>query len=105
MEKITTIHSSQTLPKRRLTFRSSFAYDPSVSIGELIVHTQYDSARAIADAIIKEPKFYDVKLEAGYGTVTANAIVITEEEYNELCMYHFKKGLEHYRYSTSMWDK
>jgi hypothetical protein len=88
----------------RLRFQTQFAAHQHESIGEIIHILRSKVARELAEKIVREDKFFVVKIDQGYGHHRVDCIVMTEQEYADKLNSQFEKGLQHAQGFMPTWE-
>lgn len=91
----TTIHSTDDPPPRKLAVKAQFAVRDAIPDGAVISILRDNAARDIAQKIIDESKFFEVKIDKMFGVLRADVIVLTEQEYVDLMRNQFRKGVDY----------
>lgn len=92
-----TLYDSKELPGRRLQQRAVIA-TPSYyySLGDVIVETQRKLIQELATTLVNEEKYVKLIPDNGqFVELYADVIILTSDEYLQLCKQKFKEGLEH----------
>ena len=92
---MTPIASIEKPQQCELHVRQQFAISQHESNAEVIHILRQKTARMLAEKIMDDPRFYELKIEGAYGTLRTDIIVITVDEYFDLCRRKFKDGMEH----------
>lgn len=91
---MTPIATTKDVPLE-LHVRQQFAISKHESNGEIIHLLTQKTARMLAEKIIAEPRFFDLKIEGSYGTLRSDVIVMTTDEFFDWSRRKFREGAEH----------
>lgn len=102
---MTPITDSNNLPPVRLVMIQQFATHQHMSPGEILHLTRTKIARELAEKIIREDKFFELKMIGEYGSLRTDCIVMTQQEYADFAREKFKQGLQHAQGFMPVWEK
>lgn len=96
-----TIFDTLKLPERNLHVRQMVALDYHMDVGGAIRVVKENMARNIATMILDDKTFFWERPVKAADLITleygADCIVLTREEYTQLCREAFAQGVEHAR--------
>ena len=102
---MTPIYDQNTVDKFvRLSVNSQFAVHQHESFGEVLSVIKEQQARKLAQKIQIEKKFFDLKIDSGYGTLRSSIIVMTDQELADLLREQFRKGVDHAQGFMPTWE-
>jgi hypothetical protein len=78
-----------------LHVRQQFAISTHESNGEVIHILTQKTARMLAEKIMAEKRFFDLKIEGSYGTLRTDVIVMTVDEFFAWSHRKFREGFDH----------
>lgn len=91
-----TLYDSKELPGRRLQQRATITTSAYHSLGDVIVETQRKLIQELATTLVNEEKYVKLIPDNGqFVELYADVIILTSDEYLQLCKQKFKEGLEH----------
>ena len=95
------VTSLEDLPKCRLSVKTVLA--PGRYPGDLEIQTAKDNMRrSLAAKMLEQEKLFSVSLsQDGFMTVRADIVVMTAEQFGDLMIAQFKKGVDHGLYYST----
>jgi len=102
---MTPISDSNNIPPLRLSMVQQFATHEHESLGEVMHIVRSRIASRLAEKIVREAKFFELKLDGGYGTMRTDIIVMTQQEYADFAREKFKQGVQHAQGFMPTWEK
>lgn len=91
---MTPIYDTNDVPLR-LHINQQFAVHQQEDTGFVLHMLREKNARFLAQKILENEKFFDLKIERGYGELQSSVIVMTEKEYADKLQSQFKAGALH----------
>lgn len=101
---MTPIYDTNDVPLR-LHIQQQFATHQHEELDAVVRILREKNSRLLAQKILDEKKFFDLKIERGYGSLRSSVIVMTEEEYAAKLESQFKAGLRHAQGFMPTWEK
>lgn len=91
---MTPIVSTKDVPLE-LGVRQQFSISRHESTHEVTHILTQKMARMLAEKIIAESRFFELKIEGSYGTLMSDVIVMTRDEFFDLALKKFREGVDH----------
>lgn len=101
---MTPIYDTNDVPLR-LHVQQQFATHQHEELDAVLRILKEKSARMLAQKILDDKKFFDLKIERGYGSLRSSVIVMTEQEYADKLQSQFKAGALHAQGFMPKWEK
>lgn len=103
---MTPIYDQHTIDQfLQLHVNAQFSAHQHESFGELLFKLKEQQARKLAQQILNEKKFFDLKIDAGYGTLRSDVIVMTSQELADFSRKQFRKGVDHAQGFMPTWEQ
>ena len=90
---LTPISGHESVPLK-LQINQQFAIQRE-PVGRVISVLRENSARMLAQKVMGEEKFFDLKVEQTFGNLRVDVVVMTQKEYADLCREQFRAGMDH----------
>lgn len=92
---MTLITDNTNLPPIRLAIKQEFCIYKHQELGLILHETRSKMARALAEKILSEHRFFSLEVGNMYGSARADCIVLTEQEYVDFAKEKFQQGMQH----------
>lgn len=102
---MTPITSTQDEVPLRLAIQSQFAVHSHDNLGYLLHEIKRKQAHQLAEKILSEDKFFKLDIDKEYGSMRADVICLTQEEYANILKEKFKAGIQHAQGYMPAWGK
>lgn len=79
----------------RFHYECEFALQSHEPIDAVLIEIRHKTARAIAQKIVEQPKFFDLTIRDRYGSLQTDCVVFTEKEYADKLRKTFQEGVKH----------
>lgn len=91
---MTPIASPSDMPNTQLRIRQQFALTQYEDNGQIIQKMREKAARALAEKILSESKFFRLEIKDGYGDMLSDVIVMTTDEFFDWSKRKHKEGFD-----------
>ena len=102
---MTPITTSEDEAPIRLGIRTQFALHKHESAGQILYEVKRKQADLLAHKILEHDKFFNVLIDKEYGSMRADVLCFTQEEYNIALKKQFMAGIKHAENFMPTWDK